>query len=877
MKPISTPPNWILKVLNWFCPDQLLEEIEGDLFQKFQKDVEQLGLKKAKRKFIWNSIRYFRPEILLRNKNSFELNQTIMIRSYLVVMLRNIRKKKFYAGINILGLSIGITFAMLMGTFIQEELNVNQELKDVEQLYILESEFTDDNNGFKWLTPTRLVKQSVEEYPTIFENYYRFWDRSITISKGTEHERLQSMIGDPSLISIFGFNVLHGNGKTALESPNSIVITDKIANLYFHKTNVLGETLSVSTERMGVKEYVITAVIKEPQNKNSVSDFMNMDAQVFLSLENIKDFYAQSDLDSWSTDIISYIRLSPFISANEAESTINNLFKENAPAAISDQKNILLRPIADFYLDINNGAVKKLIRSISVVALLILFLAISNFINISIASSFSRLKEVGVRKVIGGLRVQVFTQFLTESLVLSFFASLLSLVLYQLLYLRFGEILNTELPSILNFKNTFWVWFALGIPVIGFLAGIYPAIYQSTIKIIDAIKGKFKSVKTTVQFSRSLITVQFLIAISIFITALVMSLQVSYFLEKDLGYNKEHVLIINSVPRVWNESGFQKIETVKQEFLQSSKILSASISWGAPGKGISPNSQKVYTHGTPVNGGLQTSIGSVDSDYLNVYKLKIKSGSFFSDKRTTHNSNEVVINDLMQKLLQVQVGDNIKIEGFKDKEFTIIGVVNDFNFESLREPVQPLALMSNWDFEAYRYLSLRLQPGSVKESLEEVEKLWKNNFPDEPFNYSFADELGDLYKTEFQLKKASSIATFLMIAIVLTGILGLVSLSVAKRTKEIGIRKVLGATVSNIILLVAKEYVIVITIATVLAVPFAYFIANNWLGNYAYSISLQGWMFAVPTFSLFIVTIAIVSLQSLGTALINPVKSLRYE
>ncbi|MEQ9412477.1 MAG: permease prefix domain 2-containing transporter, partial [Cyclobacteriaceae bacterium] len=264
MNSVPTPPDWIIRFLRWFCPDQLLEEIEGDLFQKFEKDTEQLGLKKAKRRFIWNAIRYLRPGILLRNKNSIELNQTIMIRSYLVVMLRNIRKKKFYAGINILSLSIGITFAMLMGTFIQGEFSINEELKDVRQLYILESQFTDGNDGFRWFTPTRLAKQSVEEYPAIFENYYRFWDRSVTISRGTEHERLQSMIGDPSLISFFGFNVLHGNGEAALENPNSIVITDKIASLYFHKTNVIGETLSVSTERFGVKEYIITAVIKEP-------------------------------------------------------------------------------------------------------------------------------------------------------------------------------------------------------------------------------------------------------------------------------------------------------------------------------------------------------------------------------------------------------------------------------------------------------------------------------------------------------------------------------------------------------------------------------------------------------------------------------------
>ena len=554
MKELETRQKHLFtfRLLKGFCPDHLLEEIEGDLIQKFHRDEKIFGEKKARRRLIWNTIRFFRPGIVMRKKFSIESNHLYMLRNYFTIMFRNFARRKFYSSVNVLCLAVGITFALLIGVFIKGELQVNQDLKDVDRLYLLQSKFKTDRGNFEWFAPGLLTKYALDQYPTTFEKCYRFFDRNITISKDDKHFRIQSMIGDPSFLEIFGFTVLHGTATDPLVAPNSIVITDKVAKQYFTATDVVGETLTVSTEQNGRKDYKITAVIKEPQDKNSVSDFMNMDAQVFISLENLRDFFSENDPETWSTDIISYVKLTPHADAKNAETILNDLLKKNAPVA-AESRNIVLNPLENYYLIANHGAVRKLIVSLIVVVIFILLLAITNFINISIASSFSRLKEVGVRKVIGGIKNQVVVQFLLEASMYSLFAGFLSLLLYELLHVYFGRVLNSTLPSLLQFEPITWAWILVGTISIGILSGLYPAIYQSATKAIDSLKGKSSSIKGRLQFSRVLIATQFLITLFIFTGAIILSKQVNYFLEKDLGFDKSQVLIVTSVPRLFND------------------------------------------------------------------------------------------------------------------------------------------------------------------------------------------------------------------------------------------------------------------------------------------------------------------------------------
>jgi putative ABC transport system permease protein len=684
------------------------------------------------------------------------------------------------------------------------------------------------------------------------------------------------MIGDSTFFDMFGFHVLHGHPQHALNKPNSIVITEKIAQQFFDRTDVTGELLTLSTEVSGSKEHVIIAVIADVQEKNSVTDFMNSDAQIFLPQESRTDFNLGFQ-DEWNTGIITYLKLTEGASPVEAAAVLNKILQKDAPKDISNNKNIVLDPLSNYYLLTNHGAVQKLIVSLMVIVAFILLLAVTNFINISIASSFSRLKEVGVRKVIGGVKWHVLIQFLSESLLLATVSGTVSLLLYEILHNYFANVLGVSLPSLLKMSFLFWVYFLTGTIAVGLLAGIYPSFYLSSTGAIESLKGKFSSVKGTLRFSRGLVGFQFLVAVFTLITSFVMSRQISYFMETDLGYDKSHVLIASSLPRIWTEEGMNKMDVAKREFLTSPKIKSVSLSWGSPNFNFDPYSANINLAGKPIDQGVLTTMAAADEDYAHVYGMNLLDGKFFFDAGEPFQANQLVLNESAQKELGISVGDKVNIQ-FSDKEFTIVGIVKDFHFESMHEKIKPVAFTHNRDFQAYRYFSFKLNPGSIVQSVREVERLWKNIFPNDPFVYAFTeDRLAITYQTELQLRKATAFASVLILIIVLTGVLGLVSLSVAKRNKEIGIRKVLGASVSNILALISREYALLMIIAFGLGIPVSYMFISHWLSGFAYRIDVDGWMFVVPILALFCITIVMVCAQSFKTAKSDPVKSLKYE
>jgi putative ABC transport system permease protein len=871
------PVRWAFRLLQKFCPDRLFEEIEGDLLQRFARDMNTFTKSKAKRRLLWNMVRFCRPGIIARNKFKVNLNQGYLYRSYFKLMMRNVLKQKFHSLITILGLTSGITFAMLIGAFIWGEMMVNTNLKDVNRLYLLETTYENsEGNNPPFFVPALLGQQAIDQYPGVFEKYYRFRDRGITISKDDKHFRSQSMIGDSTFFEMFGFPILFGDAANALNKPNSIVITEKIARQYFNRTDVVGEFLTVSTEKSGLEEYAITAVIADLQKKNSVSDFMNSDAQVFLPQESRDDFNLGFQ-DEWNTSIITYIKLTPQTSPEEAKDLLNKILKADAPKDISQNKTIELNSLKDYYLVTNHGAVQKLLYSLAIIVFFILLLAVTNFINISIATSFSRLKEVGLRKVVGGVRWQVFVQFLSEALLLAIFSGCLSLLFYEILRGYFGEALGVSLPVTFSMNFSFWILVTTGTLLIGALAGFYPSFYLSATETIQSLKGKISSVKSTIRFSRGLVTFQFLVAVFIFISSIIISRQISYFMEADLGYDKSFVLIVSSVPRMWNEEGLNKMDAAKSEFLNSPEVNSASLSWGSPNYNFEPYSAKISVTGLPLDQGILTTITSADEDYAEVYGLELVDGRFFLDDSESFQANRLVLNESAQKALSLKVGEKVKIQ-FSGVEFTVVGIVEDFNFESMHEPVKPVAFIHNRDFQAFRYFSFKLNPGNITQSVQAVEQVWKSVFPNDPFVYSFTDErLAITYQTELQLKKASVIASILILIIVLTGVLGLVSLNVAKRIKEIGIRKVLGASASHILLLISREYMILMALAFAIGIPFSYLFVSQWLDGFAYHINLNWWMFMIPVLILFTITIIMVSLQSIKAAMSDPVKSIKYE
>jgi putative ABC transport system permease protein len=800
-----------------------------------------------------------------------------MLSNYITTLFRNMRRQKFNTTVNVIGLTAGISFALLIGLFIRGEMAVNQNLKDVERLYLVETNVQGQESEINFFTAGLLTRTAAEQYPGVVENYYRFWDRNITVSKGDKHFRIQSMIGDPSALEMFGLPVLHGEVSPA-QRARAVIISEEVALKFFGRTNVVNETLEISTEVNGLQDYSISAVVKEPEQKNTVTDLMDMNAQIFLSLHDVKDFLPGADPDRWDANIISYVKLAPGTDKATAEGRLNQLLQTQAPKVVSDQRKIELAPLADYYLLTNHSAVMKLIVTLTVIVGFILLLSLTNFVNVAIGTALRRAKEVGVRKVIGGMRYQLVFQFLLESTVLSLMSTTLSLLLYQLLGPYFNSLLNTGLPSVVDFPLSLWVYIVGGAVMVGILAGVYPAVFQSRLKPSESLKGKSGRLKGTLSFSRVLLAIQFVITLFVLTATIVLYRQTNYMLNTDLGFTASNVITVTSVPRNWTEAGFQQMESAKTLFLQSPKVEAVSLSWGAPSFGMGGLGPVMYKAESTVDKGIQINVTGVDERFDETFGLTMREGNFLCPSTPCYQPLQIVLNEAAADALNISLGDKVKLQGNDTTLLTITGIVKNFNYQSMHEPVKPALFLHNRDFGAFRFLTFRLQPSAPSASLAEVERLWKSAFPNEAFTYEFADQrLAAQYKTELQLKNASSVAIVLMLIMVLTGLLGLVSLNVSRRVKEIGIRKVLGASVPNILNLISKEYAVLVIISFVVAVPLAYYFAERFVANFAYRVPLTWWMFVLPGVVLLGAALLIVVVQSYNAAATDPVKTLRSE
>lgn len=798
-----------------------------------------------------------------------------MLGNYLLLLFRNLRKHTLYSTINIAGLTAGITFALLIGGFTWSEMQVNQTLKSVDRLYLLE--LAQDLDGPDFFMPLPLMPKAMDEYPQLIENYYRFWDRNITISRHDKHLRLQSMVGDTALLSTFGFDVIAGDPNHPLAQPNSIVITQQIAKQFFGNDNAIGETLLIASEGSGLKNYQVTAVIADQQQKNTVTDLMNMNAQVFLSRVNASDFSLPSDESDWQSSIITYVKLRGHATAEEVNEKLNTILHSNAPGVYESGK-IALKPLSDYYLLTNHGSVQKLLTSLAWSVVLILLLAVANFTNITIGGSLGRIKEVGIRKAIGGIRRQVIAQFITESVAYALLSTAFGLLLYELLRSDFTVMMDTHVPSIREFTPDYWMIIVGLAFMVGIIAGIFPALHLATTNAVDSLKGRFRNVPGTVSLSRILITLQFAISLFVLVCAVVTTLQFNFFLSKDLGYKRSQVLLISSVPRMWNEEGLNKVLAGKELLKRNPHVEAASLSLGSPAIQFNMGSDNVYVSGHPQDEGINAYISRTDEDYADVYDLSLVDGTYFNKGHGSHVPWSVVINESTQRALSLKVGDKLKLSQAGDQEFSVAGIVKDFHFESLHEPVKPVVLFHLSDIPVFRYFSLRLRPGDPVSAMQDIEKTWRQAFPDDAFLGAYADErVEQQYKTELKLRKGTTLASALMIVIVMTGVFGLVALTVARRTKEIGIRKVLGGSAAHILTLIAKEYVIVLVISCALAIPLSIWFITQWLNAFSYHITLKTWMFGGPVLGVLLLTLLIVLMKAIRAAMTNPVRAIRYE
>ncbi len=800
-----------------------------------------------------------------------------MIKNYFKVAFRTIRKGDLHFFLNILGLGMGMALIMLIGGYALSELNVNRDLRDVYRTYVIQSRWTPENLGVFYTTLGPLAKVAKEQYPAQSESVYRYTLASSTLSSSTgKIFREQLQIGDTSLIAMFGFQLAHGNSKAPFHN-DGIVITESVAKKYFGETTVLGESLTLQTNSGAKVNYEITAILKDIKS-NSVVNFSNSPVQneIFLPISGLKHFMAGADED-WSFKyMVSIIKLSDGIVVSDFEKNLNSLITTHAPEYA---KNVTceLKPLRDYYLEWDEGKVLKLVRSLSIVALFILILVTANFVSMMIAGSSHRLREIGLRKLFGGIKRQLIMQFLSESIFISLLSLALAMVLYLVLRAPFQQLLGKPLASIHEFDISVFLTTLLLSITTGCIAGFYPAFRLSSFKIISAVKGKLPAFGEGRIMRKTLLCFQISVASFVLISSIFIARQLEFIQRFDLGFDKEGIIVITSLPREWNEKGVSKLEAIKTSLLNKKDIIGASVSYEVP----DGNAGNRYEFRSGQGKLVDMPLLNVDEDFAATYNLELLSGSFFHADNGKYQKDRIVLSETAAKnfgwTAEKAVG-NLIVPAENAAPLIVVGVVRDFHFYSLFKSVEPISLIHIRDKFTYRYLSLKVKTEDVSGTIQRLQSKWIDLYPDAPFDYVFMDDkVKQFYAVEDRMHKSSRIASIITLFIMVCGIIAFMSVSLARRVKEIGIRRVHGAKSVNILILLINEFFWQYVVGGIVACGLAYYFLTSWLAGFQYKITLSPVPFVAIYGSVVFFICLLITFYSLRAVTINPVNSLRYE
>ncbi|PVD53903.1 hypothetical protein DC498_00445 [Terrimonas sp.] len=804
-----------------------------------------------------------------------------MLKNYFKIAVRHLTKHKLFSIINILCLGIGITFAMLIGEYILHEKQVNIDIRNVEQQYIIKSNWKVKEMGLDITTLGPLAQTLRKEYPGLVADYYRYNPVTNVVSAGDNYFKENIAIGDTSFVNMYGLALLYGNPQQPFTNNSSAIITESFALKLFGRKDAVGQILSVQGVNNEKQVYTVSAVLKN-KPYNSVLDILGDEYSVFVPTVGNRYYPGGDPADNWAQIYeIGAIELQKGVQPKDLTEPIKQVLAKYASADINKTLTVELAAVKDYYIKSNNGAVQKMIFTLSLVVIFIIAMAVINFININIGTSSYRIKEIGLRKVFGGERKQLIIQHLTESLLLTFLSALFSFILYELLRPYFSSMLNTPLSPVWKFDNYRILLLTTLVIIVGFIAGIYPAFVLSAADTINAVKGKIDAAKGGLTLRKALLIVQFTLAIVIFISALNVSDQVTYFFKKDLGYNKEQLLVATAFPKQWDSAGVAKMETIRNGLLTLKGVHDASIAFEIPDR-KPPNTIGMMPVGASSGQPYFIATTSADEHYAKTFGLQLLSGNFFNDGKNGHIPAQIVLNESAAKALGIDIlkapGQQVKVLSFNNAIFTVAGVVKDFNYSSLHEKIDPLAFMHTKDMLSYRFLTIKLNSSDIHKTIDDIKEKWAALSPGAPFEYFFMDEkFQKLYQSELQLKKATQTATVLNLIIVFMGIFGVVAFTLVKRNKEIAVRKVLGASVKNIITLFLKDYAWLILIANIIAWPLAYYATNYWLQNFAYRMPQHIDTYLFVMLFVFGGAFTFIIMQCLKTAQANPVKALRTE
>ena len=806
-----------------------------------------------------------------------------MLKNYFKTAFRNLKKHKTFSFINIAGLSIGIAVCFIIMMYVQNELSFDRFNKNADR--IVRVVFKADINGGKIFEANVMppVAQAMKnDYPEVQDatRLQQGGTPKITYKDKTFKDDEMAFV-DPNFFKIFTLPLVEGDSKTALQQPNTIIITKAIAKKYFGDENPLGKTLVFPDNKNA--SFKVTGVIdKVPANSHFHFDlFASM-----LSLDDAKS-------DSWmGSNFFTYLMLKKGADYKKLESKLPGMVEKYMGPQIQQSMGISLKqfitkgnhlgfalqPLTSIHLyshanyELSPSGNAMYVYIFGAIAIFMLLIACINFINLSTASASQRAKEVGVRKVIGSGKSQLIKQFLIESALLVFIALLISYFLVQFALPLFNTISGKDLHFNFNLK-IISAFIGLGL-LVSFIAGLYPAFYLSSFKPIEVLKGKFTPGNKSFGLRSSLVVFQFFISVGLIIGTIVVWQQMKFIQNKSLGYDKEQLLIIpNSYALGKNE------EVYKQEMLNDPRIINATVSSYKPAGPSASNNTLVYPEGHD-NEMMRTLGYSVDENYIPTFEMKMANGRNFSKNFAT-DSTAMVINETAAKAFgwndQAAIGKKI-VRGNstrgKDVPFHVIGVVKDFNFQSLHQPVTPLLMT----LDPTSGLIFKVKTADIKGLLATMKTKWDQFNTGEPFTFTFMDDLyNKTYAAEQNTGTILNIFALLTILVACLGLFGLATYTAEQRTKEIGIRKVLGASVTSVTKMLSKDFIKLVFIACLIAFPLSWWAMNKWLQSFAYRINISWWIFLIAGVTAILIAVITVSFQAIKAAIANPVESLRSE
>ncbi|HYJ64914.1 MAG TPA: ABC transporter permease [Parafilimonas sp.] len=798
-----------------------------------------------------------------------------MFKNYFKTAFRNLVHNKIYSFINIAGLSLGLACAMLIMLYVNDEVSFDRFHKNVSRIYRIDKQQTKEDGSFHYNSYTGYFPgpRFAAKIPEI-QSFVRFQPGKTDIKSSSNVQAQDINYVDSNFFSVFSFPLIKGNAKTALAEPNSIVLTQNMAKKYFGNTDAMGKTMLLKNANK-FESFVVTGIAKNCPENSSIK--FNLLLPMKVSAED------ESNSGNWFNSFPStFIVLAPNADIKNVQDKMDKVFESDARESITEMKSkyginnigisYTLEPLASIHLGKEVQAQDEVLSDkssttysyiLSAIALFILLIACINFVNITVARSVKRAKEIGVRKVIGGTRKQLMTQFLSESFILCVIAFSFAIIIATTVLPLFNQLSNKALSISYLLNAKLIVAYITLFVITSLLAGFYPAAVLSNYNPVQTLYSRFNLAGKN-YLQKILVIFQFALASFLIIGTLAIFLQFNYLTTQSLGYDASNLITVGKSQLTRNEAAL-----FKQVLTKNSDIIDV-----AP-KNAGFNNNTVNLSG---NKQINVVIETIDASYLPLLKVPIVTGRNFSPDFPSDSTHTILVNEAFVKQAGWKQPLNQQVTSFENnKTYTVAGVVKDYHYKPLTEQITPQIFTMNPN-KNYGMVYIKIKPGTETSSLQYISKTFKDLFPLSPFVYNFKQEQNEQsYAAEAKWKQIILFSAILTIFISCIGLFGLSVLSAEKRTKEIGVRKVLGASVSNIVSILSTDFLKLICIALITSMPLAWMATNKWLQNYPYRITLSWWLFAAAGLMVMLIALFTISFQSIKAAIANPVRSLRTE